>query len=78
MNENIDDLIQRMKRAAEFSANESIDSIQARISVVHALVAESHSYGRGALMRAQQLRDMLVPELRMAMREIIRRNGVDL
>lgn len=68
MSQGIDGIIQRMIRVSETGADESIDSIQARISTVHALVAESSSFGRGALMRAQQLRGNLISKLRKELR----------
>ena len=68
MSESIDDIIQRMIRVSETRDNESIDSIQARISTVHALTAESSNFGRGALMRAQQLRGNLISKLRKELR----------
>ena len=71
MNNEIDDIIVKINRAADVQPGESKEQIMTRIASVAALVNEAKQHGRGARMRAQQLSEQHIGKLRSALKGII-------
>lgn len=71
MNNEIDDIIVKINRAADVQPGESKEQIMTRIASMSALVNEAKQHGRGARMRAQQLREQHIGKLRSALKGII-------
>lgn len=75
---NIDEIIIQMNRTAAPARSESIESVAARIEVMHSLLARAKELGRSSEMRAQILHNTLVPQMRVRMRNLFRAEGIQL